>query len=105
MTPAEQLLLQIRDITQEDHAVPAVTDHAAARIIALLQDALIAMFNAGFEHAVAGGEEASKRCGIRPETLPLVLYFDDEADRSGFIKLVRDALPGLKTILIPERSK
>ncbi len=62
-------------------------------------------FRIGFEHAVAGGDEASKRHGIAHHLLPLVMYFGSEEDRREMIDAVQEAKPGMVTIKIPERRK
>lgn len=59
-------------------------------------------FRSGFEHAVAGGEEANgffKERGM----LPLVLYFKKEADRNETIDAIHIAKPGLVEAKVPER--
>ena len=56
-------------------------------------------------HAVAGGEEASKRHGIPRHLLPLIMYFGSEEDRREMIDAVELAKPGMTKIKIPERRK
>lgn len=58
-------------------------------------------FRLGFEHAVAGGEEAKgifKSRGM----FPLVMYFADEAGRNEMIDAVHLAKPGMAEVKIPE---
>jgi hypothetical protein len=62
-------------------------------------------FRIGFEHAVAGGDEASKRHGIAPHLMPLVMYFGNEGDRREMIDAVHMAKPGMVTVKIPERRR
>lgn len=61
-------------------------------------------FRLGFEHAVAGGEEAAGELGGRG-LLPLVMYFSTEADRREMIDAVELAKPGMTETRIPERRK
>lgn len=60
-------------------------------------------FQTGFEHAVAGGQEASRKFPQLADSMPLVLYFQTEQDRQEFISLVGDAVPGLTAHRVPER--
>lgn len=61
-------------------------------------------FRLGFEHAVAGGEEAAGELGGRG-LLPLVMYFGNEADRREMIDAVAMCKPGMVETRIPERRK
>jgi hypothetical protein len=74
-------------------------------IIEMLDTATERGFRIGFEHAVAGGEEASKKHGIPRHLLPLVIYFGSEEDRREMINAVLEAKPGMVTVKIPERRK
>jgi hypothetical protein len=60
-------------------------------------------FRCGFEHAVAGGEESSKKVGIPKHALPVVAYFANEKDRLEFVDACKAVLQ--TEIKIPERSK
>jgi hypothetical protein len=77
----------------------------AAEIDRALKAAREDGFRTGFEHAVAGGDEASKRHGIAPHLMPLVMYFGSEEDRREMIDAVHLAKPGMVTVKIPEHRK
>lgn len=74
-------------------------------LVAAIDREIAAAFRAGFEHAVAGGDEAAKKHGIDPATLPLVMYFANEADRREMIDAVAFAKPGMVEIKIPEPKR
>lgn len=74
-------------------------------IIEMLDTAVERGFKIGFEHAVAGGDEASKQHGIPRYLLPLVMYFGSEEDRREMIDAVELAKPGMTKSKIPERRK
>lgn len=59
-------------------------------------------FRLGFEHALAGGDEAAKKCGIPRQSLPLVMYFETEEDRREMIDAVVITKPGMVETKIPE---
>lgn len=61
-------------------------------------------FRAGFEHAVAGGEEAGGLMGDAGKD-PLVLYFESEVGRREMVAALIAAPPGMVECRIPERKK
>lgn len=61
-------------------------------------------FAVGFEHAVAGGEEAAKIIPSLVGKMPLVLYFDNEADRKDMVDGLALAA-GLTAARIPKRRQ
>jgi hypothetical protein len=68
-------------------------------------DAAIAeSFQCGFEHAVKGGEEASRKMPQLKDSLPLVMYFRNAQDRQDFVDLCREAKPGMAEYKIPEST-
>jgi len=79
--------------------------HLATAIDQAIKAAREDGFRIGFEHAVAAGDEASKRHGIPREKLPLVMYFNTEEDRQEMIDAIREAHPGMVTVKIPERKR
>lgn len=60
-------------------------------------------FRIGFEHAVAGGEEAGK--ALQTGKLPLVMYFGSEESRREMIDAVQAIHPHWAVVKIPERRK
>lgn len=89
----------------ETYGAGEYSPHLASAIDQALLAARQDGFNIGFEHAVAGGDEASKRHGIPRHLLPLVMYFRSEEDRREMIDAVHLAKPGMTTVKIPERRK
>lgn len=59
-------------------------------------------FKAGFEHAVVGGKEASRKLPQLKHAMPLVLYFCNEQDRQEFAEMIQAAKPNMIEIKIPE---
>lgn len=92
---ADEIIKRVR--MYGDISVDAESDVQEA-----FEKAIEEAFRAGFEHAVAGGKEASKRAGIPAENLPLVLYFDNEADREEMIAACALVLPDVVAIA-PEK--
>ncbi len=91
------------DEIAKDFFTAAPSHRTAERLVELVRDAQIEGFKAGFEHAVAGGEEAM---GIIPKgNLPLVMYFVTVEDRREMIDAVQLAKPGMATMKIPERRR
>lgn len=74
-------------------------------ILGMLDTATERGFRIGFEHAVAGGDEAAKKHGVAPHLLPLVMYFASEEDRREMIDAVQLAKPGMVEMKIPERRE
>jgi hypothetical protein len=71
--------------------------------IADLIDAAIAdAFKSGFEHAVAGGKEAARKCPQLGNAMPLVLYFVNAKDRQEFADMIHEAKPHMIETKIPE---
>lgn len=52
-------------------------------------------FRLGFEHAVEGGKEAARQVPELAGKEPLVLYFDNEADRREMVDAIHAAKPGM----------
>lgn len=66
--------------------------------------AIAAAFKTGFEHAVAGGEEAGRKIPQLKDSMPLVLYCRNEADRQEIISGFAEALGADRAeIKIPEK--
>lgn len=85
--------------------VEALRADLALAIDDALKAAMQRGFKTGFEHAVAGGEEASKRSIVPKALLPLVMYFAKEEDRREMIDAVQLAKPGMCEFKVPERGK
>lgn len=68
----------------------------------MLSKAMESAFRAGFEHAVAGGEEGSRGI-VDPAALPVVLYFRTEEDRRALVEVMKE-LHDWTTVKIPERK-
>lgn len=66
--------------------------------------AIAAAFRTGFEHACAGGLEASRKLPQLKGAMPLVLYFVDEKDRQEFIEMIHEAKPHMVECKIPETT-
>jgi hypothetical protein len=113
MTPSAQQTARrwlesgLRRAKQMERTVSGAGEEAEilGTIIEMLDTATERGFRIGFEHAVAGGDEASKKHGIAPHLMPLVMYFGNEEDRREMIDAVHEAKPGMVTIKIPERRK
>lgn len=60
-------------------------------------------FKTGFEHACAGGKEASRKLPQLRGAMPLVLYFGNERDRQEFADMIYAAKPHMVEIKIPEK--
>ncbi len=74
--------------------------------LALVEQLYVDAFRAGFEHAVAGGEDAASRQFEKlGTTCPLVLYFANETDRREMIDAIQMAHPNMVECRIPERRK
>jgi len=61
-------------------------------------------FKLGFEHAVEGGHEAARQVPELAGKEPLVLYFDNEADRREMVDAIHAAKPGLVEAHWPSKS-
>lgn len=66
-------------------------------------EANTAAFEAGFEHAVAGGQDAATKMPQLKGCLPLVMFFKNAADRQEMIAAVHTEKPDMIAVRIPER--
>jgi len=92
------------DEIAKDFFTAAPSHRTAERLAKIVRDAQVEGFKAGFEHAVAGGEDCATPMMPRA-SLPLVLYFGSEADRRWMIDAVQFTKPGMCKVKIPERSR
>jgi hypothetical protein len=66
-------------------------------------DAAVAdAFKTGFEHAVSGGMEASRKLPQLKHAMPLVLYFLNEQDRQEFADMIHEVKPHMIEVKTPE---
>lgn len=81
------------DIARSDNACRMATEIDAA-----IADA----FRTGFEHACAGGKEASRKLPQLKDAMPLVLYFASEIDRQEFADMIHEVKPHMVEVKVPE---
>jgi hypothetical protein len=93
-----------RELAEQFRVARGLIDDLSVAIDQAIRAAREEGFKIGVEHAVAGGDEASKRHGIPRHLLPLVMYFGNEEDRREMIDAVQEAKPGMIKIKIPERK-
>jgi hypothetical protein len=67
-----------------------------------IDTAIAEAFKTGFEHAVIGGKEASRKLPQLKSAMPLVLYFGNEKDRQEFADMIHECKPHMIEIKIPE---
>lgn len=78
---------------------------AAEFILPEVERAIEDAFRLGFEHAVAGGEEANGFFARLETAAPLVLYFKNEVDRREMIDALQAGRPDMIELKIPERRR
>lgn len=100
-TPGE-VAVEIADALAPRGRAGTATPQCVEFVRAMVEAAVLDAFRAGFEHAVAGGEELCRGM-FPPHSLPLVMYFGSEEDRREMIDAVAIAKPGMVEMKIPER--
>lgn len=78
--------------------------HDRMSIADAIDIAVAEAFKTGFEHAVVGGKEASRKLPQLKHAMPLVLYFGNEKDRQEFADMIHEVKPHMIEVKIPERS-
>lgn len=63
-------------------------------------------FRAGFEHAIAGGEDAASQLPSIGRYLPVVLYFENEEGRSELVRAISEvsAEKGMSAIKVDRKG-
>ncbi len=78
-----------------------------AKAVAMSDEIDVAIAEAlktGFEHAVSGGKEASRKLPQLKAAMPLVLYFGNEQDRKEFADMIHEVKPHMIEVKVPERT-
>jgi hypothetical protein len=74
----------------------------AGKLAGEIDAAIADAFKTGFEHAVKGGKEASRKLPQLKGAMPLVLYFGNDKDRQEFADMIHEAKPHMIEIKVPE---
>src|SRR5258708_38428729 len=77
---------------------------AAALISEEIDIAVADAFKTGFEQAVSGGKELTRKVPQLKDAIPLVPYFADAKDRQGFAAIIHAAKPAMREFKVTEAS-
>ena len=91
-------------IGQRIIAKAGISDRDGDPLAAEIDAAIESAFQVGFEHAVAGGKEATRKFPQFKDPMPLVLYFAHETDRPEMIDMILEVKRGLIECKIPEET-
>ena len=71
-------------------------------VAAAIDIAVAEAFKTGFEQAVSGGKELTRKVPQLKDAIPLVLYFADAKDRQEFADMIHEAKPHMVECKVPE---